>query len=249
MNEFKDILEKAVSVQDRSVDPAADIARGRGELRKRRMTRFGAGAAGMAVIAAVSGVLVTGGSDAGSTTPTLASTTAPTTAGATPESKDSLAGIQLVAYTGKQLPGYDVGFVPKGWEIQGGDDFTLTIAPKGFKDQDYNSFVGKIAVMLESKDAAGAEDYVPTEEELKSWGMEGESFESTTTEITVKGQEGKLRRDKETNSLPMVKVSFTDAKGHNVVVQGPLSLKWTDAQWVEFAEGVKVLGNAEAGVG
>ncbi|MCE0536882.1 hypothetical protein LWF15_15365 [Kineosporia rhizophila] len=246
MNELKDILDKAVSVQDRPVDPAADIARGRGELRKRRMTRFGAGAAGMAVIAAVSGVLVTGGSDGGSTPPALAGTTAPATTAA----KGSLPGIQLVAYTGEQLPGYDVGFVPKGWEIQGGDDFTLTIAPKGFKDQDYNSFVGKIAVMLESKDAAGAEeDYVPTDEELKSWGMEPGSLDSTTTEIEVSGQEGKLRRDKETNDSPMVKVSFTDAKGHNVVVQGPLSLGWTDAQWVEFAEGVKVLGNAEAGVG
>ena len=262
MNEIKSILDSAVTAHDGPVDPAADVARGRNQLRKRRMTGLGAGAAGLAVIAAVSGVLVTNGQGTGSTGPAAASSAspvtgvdtsgpagAPATTGATKSSKDVLDRIELVSYTGKQPPGYQVGLVPQGWEIQGVTNLVLVMAPKGFKDQDVNTWTGKIAVMLESQDAAAEEPV--TDENLEAWGMTREEFgEQVSSKVTVNGRKGTLTRDKSTNkNLPMVKVSFPDAKGHHVVVQGPLSLGWDDAQWVEFAEGVKVLKGAEAGKG
>jgi hypothetical protein len=252
MNNLKELLDNAVSVDDALVDPAADLARGHRGLRKRRAARAGVGAAGLAVLATVTGVVVTSTSQAPARGPAIAvprSSTAPdpgpTTVDASP---GKLSGIALVAYAGKQVPGYTVKLVPKGWEIQGGNNTTLTIAPKSFKNQDVNDWVGKIAVMLESKDAA--QDRTPiTKDDLKAWGMEGESLGSTESQVMVNGNKGSLLRDDSTNRRPMVRVSFPDSKGHHVVAQGPLSLHWSDAQWVEFAEGVTVLGNAEQGLG
>jgi hypothetical protein len=60
-----------------------------------------------------------------------------------------------VAYEGKQAPGYRVAEVPKGWEIQGGNAYALTIAPKDAADRNPDSFLGKLVVMLQSVDAGG----------------------------------------------------------------------------------------------
>ncbi|GLY29787.1 hypothetical protein [Kineosporia sp. NBRC 101731] len=251
MDDLKDILDRAVLMDDAPVDPSADLARARGQLRRRRMTRAGAGAAGLVVIAAVGGVLSTQGTQTVTPVPAIASAPAATTA-ATKD--DSLPGIALVAYTGEQVPGYQVGFVPKGWEIQGGSSTVLAIAPKGFKNQDINQWVGKIAVLLQSKDAAPDHEPV-TQADLEAWGMEGEDLETTVTEVTVNGHQAWLTRPKtpDRSRTPgrstSVSVDFTDDKGHNIVVQGPSSLNWNDTQWLKFAQSVKVLSNAEAGLG
>ena len=254
MDDLKSILEKAISVPDEAVDPAADLARGRGGLRKRRMQRLGAGAAGLAVVAAVGGVLVTGGGDAGTPAPATALTPSagPTTPGATDTTAPadhSLPAVALVAYTGKQVPGYRVGFVPKGWEIQGGDSTVLVIARKGFKNQDIHQWVGKLAVMLESKDAGTETPQPVTKDDLEAWGDDGTGFETTVTKVTVNGEDGWIQRDQSTDKKAMVSVTFSDTEGHRVVVQGPESLNWSDTQWLKFAVGTKVLVNAEAGLG
>ncbi|GAA3597144.1 hypothetical protein GCM10022223_10420 [Kineosporia mesophila] len=245
MDNLKDILDSAVLMEDAPVDPSADLARARGHLRRRRMTRAGAGAAGLVVIAAVGGALVASGTEKAATVPAIASAPATTTART---KDDSLPAIALVAYTGEQVPGYQVGFVPKGWEIQGGSSTVLAIAPKGFKNQDVHQWVGKIAVLLESKDASPDHEPV-TQADLEAWGMEGENLETTVAEVTVNGNQAWLTRPKTPDKSTTVSVAFADDKGHNVVVQGPSSLNWDDAQWIKFAQSVKVLKNAEAGRG
>lgn len=250
MNDVKNMLERAIPSHLTAVDPAADIARGRNALRKRRMTRLGAGASGLAVVAAVSGVLISGGT--GTTepqTPAAASTTtaAPTPGKARPEA--ATPSIALVAYTGEQVPGYRVGFVPKGWEIQGGNNSALVIAKKGFKNQDINSYESKIAVMLQSADAGNEPPTPITQEDIESWGMEGEMTPTTVEEVSVSSRQGWITRPTGKEKSATVVVSFADAKDNQVIVQGPVALGWDDAQWVKFAESAKVLTNAEPGVG
>ena len=46
-----------------------------------------------------------------------------------------------------------------------------------------------------------------------------------------------------------LQLSYQDANGHEVMIQAPLSLHWTDAQLGQFAAGVHVNASAEAGVG
>jgi len=254
MNEMKMLLDSAVPTGNEPVDPAADLARGRRRRHKRQMTRAWAGAAGLAVVAAATGIVVTTG-PTGSTgpgepaPPRAAGAPAGTPSATTGSSpRGQLPAVELVAYTGKQVPGYAVKSVPEGWEIQGGSNTVLTIAPKGFKNKNINEWVGKIAVMLESKDAA-FDDRPITEEDLKAWGMEGSDLARTTSKVTVNGKDGSISRQTKVDPTSTVSVSFPDAKGHHVVAQGPASLGWTDAQWAEFAEGVTVLRNAEQGAG
>src|SRR5207302_1273442 len=61
--------------------------------------------------------------------------------------------IKLVKWEGTQPPGYQVAWMPKGWVVQGSTPFALTIAPPGDKDKSPDSFVGKLVVMLQSRDA------------------------------------------------------------------------------------------------
>lgn len=248
MNEMKMLLDSAVPTENEPVDPAADLSRGRRRQHKRQMTRAWTGAAGLAVVAAATGIVVTTGptEPAPPRAATAPAGTLSATTGSTP--RGQLPAIELVAYTGKQVPGYAVKSVPEGWEIQGGSNTVLTIAPKGFKNKDVNEWVGKIAVMLESKDAAADERPI-TEEDLKAWGMEGSDLARTTSKVTVNGNDGSISRQTKVDPTSTVNVSFPDAKGHHVVAQGPASLGWTDAEWAKFAEGVTVLRNAEQGVG
>lgn len=247
MNDFKNLLDSALPQQETPVDPAADIARGRGALRKRRMTRLGVGASGLAIVAAVSGVLIT---NDGSTIPANPKSPVPAAvASSAPTVEETLPGVALVAYTGEQVPGYKVGFVPKGWEIQGGSNTVLTIAPEGFKNQKINEWVGKIAVMLESADASKEMPAPTTREDLEAWGLEDEMSPTTVVPVKVKGEDGWIIRPTGNEKSAAVSVTFPDASGHTIVVQGPLTLGWDDAQWIKFAESVKVLKNAEAGRG
>ncbi len=133
--------------------------------------------------------------------------------------------------------------------IQGGDSTVLVIALKGFENKDIHQWVGKMAVQLQSADAGTEAPQPVTKEDLEAWGDDGTGFETTVTKVTVNGQDGWISRDQSTDKKAMVSVTFSDTKGHHVVVQGPEWLNWTDAKWIKFAEGVKVLGNAEAGRG
>ena len=237
MHDMKNLLSLALddpmAPAPGPADPQADLLRGRRVLRRVRATRA-TGAAAAAALLGV-GVLVAfpavrGGLDPGvgtgrSTGSALAAPSVrqtppndPATAGTAP----AVLTVALVAYSGEQVPGYRVREVPEGWEIQGGDAYALTLAPKGAKDQDVNSFVGKIAVMLESKDAGAPEG----------------------SSQPVGGRRGWLSIQGDTMIL-----HFTDASAHGVVIQAPTSLGWDGARLARFAEGVTVLHNAAQGVG
>lgn len=136
MNDLKDLFELALtdggaSPGDGPADPAADLARGKKLLARRRCRRvFGAAAVTAAVAAGVV-------------------TTVPGGPGA-PD------GIRLVAYTGAQPPGYTVTVIPADWVIQGSNPFALVIAPANAPDSDPDVFVGKLIVTQEAFDQAGS---------------------------------------------------------------------------------------------
>ena len=144
MTELKDILEQALADghgpdPGRGVEPAADLARGRTLLRRRRRLGLAGLAGGAAAVAAI-------------TVPLTAGTGHQPGPGTT---RPAAAGIALVAYRGTQPPGYQVAEVPRGWVIQGGNAFVLVLAPQGDKDTSINAFAGKLVVMLQSRDATG----------------------------------------------------------------------------------------------
>lgn len=137
---------------------------------------------------------------------------------------DTTSAIQFVAYSGDQPAGFEVATVPDGWKLQGVNSYVLLIAPPSGVDPSLDVFVGKIAVMLESQDASGP--------------YEGK-------EIEVGDSTGVISRPGDGYG----QLHWSDAKGHNLVVQWPDEGQWTDAQIADFAAGVQVTGDAKAGRG
>jgi hypothetical protein len=207
----------------RPVDPAADIARGRRLLLRRRAVRAGGVAASAAVCAGLASYALAGGGPGTGTPPVTAGRDRPAATGPSAGSSAELPSIALVAYNGDQVPGYRVAEVPRGWEVQGGNAFALTIAPEGAADRNPDSFAGKLVVMLQSRDAG-----VP----------------DTGTSQPVEGRPGRLDVQGDTQML-----TYQRADGRWVVIQAPTSLGWDGDRIARFATGVEVLGNAEAGRG
>ena len=230
MTDLKSLLE--LSLNDRAglapggpVDPTGDLARGRHLLRRRRRAVLSAGAAGAAGVAVVALVLANAGPSAaghpavatrpsGAVHPSAAVhpsghplTTAP-------------ASVALVAYNGQQAPGYQVAKVPKGWVIQGGNPFVLTIAPADDPDKSVDVFVGKLVVMLQSRDASDPSGPGRPQQ--------------------VAGRPGHFDVQGDTQIL-----TYQDAKGHWIVIQAPVSLGWDSNVLAEFAAGAQVLHNAQ----
>ena len=131
--------------------------------------------------------------------------------------------IKLVSYQGYQAPGYQVSEVPRGWVVQGSNAFALTVAPAGDPDKSVDSFVGKIAVMLKSRD---------------------EPAPKGQPNLQVAGRPGFLDRQGDTWIL-----LYQDPSGLWVDIQFPAKLGWDAPQFARFAAGVKVLGNAQPGRG
>ncbi|NLT57100.1 MAG: hypothetical protein GXX79_21570 [Actinomycetales bacterium] len=213
MNTLKDMLELAVGdghgpEPGRAVDPAPDLARGRARLHRRR-TAVLSGTAAVAVTLGVAPLAANLGN-------------APPTSGheaSTRSTTASLEPIALVAYTGEQAPGYRVAEVPQGWVVQGGDAYKLTIGLEGTEDTEPDSFLGKIVVMLQSRDAGE-----PT-------GGVAQPVDGRPGWLVVEG--------------PTQMLTYRDADGRWMVVQAPVSLGWDGARLARFAAGVEVLGNAE----
>lgn len=132
------------------------------------------------------------------------------------------AGLRLVDYTGDQQPGFTVTKVPAGFVLQGATPSSLDVA-RADDHSDLNSFQDKLVVMLQSKDA---------------------SFRRTGRPVQVHGATGYLH----TEPGAATTLEYLDGP-HDVVVQAWTSLGLTDAQIVEFAEGVTVTSAATAGVG
>ena len=155
MYDVKDILAAALDRgpgPGQPVNPAGDLARGRRLLRRRWLTGL-AGAAGVA--AGITAVVLTLGPAGPAAThpgPAAGQHTRHHEVPAAPGHHPAKRAIKLVSYQGYQAPGYQVSEVPRGWVVQGSNAFALTVAPADDPDKSVDSFVGKIAVMLKSRD-------------------------------------------------------------------------------------------------
>lgn len=195
----------------------ADLTRGKRALRRRRAVQ-GAGASVFAV-AALAAVVAYGTNDR-SAAP--AHQAAPGPAPATAPAVTT----KLVAYQGEQPAGFKIDKVPAGWELQGASDSVLTLAPIGTKDKNIDSFVGKIAVMLQSKD----DKQTPTGTNVTVAGKPGV--------INVPADGGNTRNlwVKQPNGIWLL-AQIWDASG------------WSTDEIVEFGAGLHVLPGAVQGVG
>jgi hypothetical protein len=126
----------------------------------------------------------------------------------------------LVAYTGVQQPGFVVSKVPEGFVLQGATPFSLDVA-RADDHSDLSVFVDKLVVMLESRDAG----------------------EPTGTPVKVGRYDGWIRTSDGAQTLTY------DADDRRIVVQAWTSLGLSDAQVIEFAEGVTVTAEAQQSVG
>jgi hypothetical protein len=237
VNDVKDLFELALSdtgapPPDQRPDPAADLARGRRLHRRRRRHQL-AGVAGVTAVA-LGGVLVPLSLSAGTPAPTphhTAAVAAPSSTGrsgaASPATAPDTLPVQrvaLVVWEGTQPPGYRVSFMPKGWVVQGSTPYALTMAPANAKDKDPDSFLGKLVVMLQSRDATAPPS---------SWAWQ-----------PVNGRAGRFDVQDGTQIL-----IFKAAGGQWVDIQAPVSLGWTSAELAKFGGGVQVLGAAQQGRG
>ena len=226
MNDVKDMLAAALDRgpgPGQPVNPAGDLARGRRLLRRRWLTGL-AGAAGVA--AGITAVVLTLGPAGPAAThpgPAASQHTRHHEVPAAPGHHPAKRAIKLVSYQGYQAPGYQVSEVPRGWVVQGSNAFALTVAPADDPDKSVDSFVGKIAVMLKSRD---------------------EPAPKGQPNLQVAGRPGFLDRQGDTWIL-----LYQDPSGLWVDIQFPAKLGWDAPQFARFAAGVKVLGNAQPGRG
>jgi hypothetical protein len=191
---------------------ASDLRRGRDALVTRHRRRAGAAAIGVVAVSSLSYALASGGSSR------APQAVVPRTV-VTHASGKATSTIQLLAYNGKQLPGYSVTRVPKGYVLQGISGSVLDIAESG-DHSPLDSFDGKLVVML--NDHAG-----PT----------------TGTPASVSGHPGRI--DDQDGVLTL---TYSDGT-HNVAVQSWSNIHLSREQLVQFAEGVTVLPSAQVGHG
>lgn len=130
--------------------------------------------------------------------------------------------VALVAYEGEQPEGFEVAVIPEGFFVQGSHEFSFTIAPDGDTTHP-DGYENKLVVMLESQSKAPGD-------------IEGEP-------VQVGDAAGGIRSSAEATTLEFMQGDF------DVVVQMWASVGLTDEQLVEFAEGITVTDQAQAGVG
>ena len=201
----------------------ADLARGRGALRRRRVFQSAAGSAFAVAAVAAAFAFATSGGAVPSPGATQPQAKAPATATEAPQSGPS---IELVSYKGDQPKGFILDKVPDGWEVQGVDAGVLTLAPIGIADQEMHSFQGKVAVMLQSVDEHGA----PNGKKVKVGKYTGYlgKYQDQTTGFNLLVDRGKE---------PRLQIQVWDDLG------------WTGDQVVEFAAGITVTKDAQPGHG
>ena len=235
MNDLKDLLELALTDRPgldpaQQVDPAGDLARGRGLLRRRRLVGVAGAATAVVVVALVPWAIhASGGGPAvgAHASSTVRSAPRPGSASSTEPASNPPAtpvhSIALIAYQGQQPPGYQVAEVPSGWVVQGGNAYALVVAPQDDKDTSIDSFIGKLVVMLQSQ---------------------GVGAPTVGTSQPVAGRPGRFDVQGNTQIL-----TYQGADGRWVVIQAPTSLGWDSTRLAQFAAGVQVLGNAQPGQG
>jgi hypothetical protein len=205
---------------------ASDLRRGR-DARvtrgRRRAGAAGAAALGVVAVSSLSYALASGGSSRAPQA-VVPHTVVPRTVvrhtpgNATSTSKSTPA-FQLMDYRGRQLPGYTVKQVPRGYVLQGISGSVLDIAASG-DHSPLDSFDGKLVVML--NDFTG-----PT----------------TGTPVSVSGHPGRI-----SDQDGVLALTYSDGT-HNVDVQSWSNIHLSRDQLVQFAEGVTVLPSAQVGHG
>ncbi len=108
--------------------------------------------------------------------------------------------------------------------MQGSNPYRLTIAPAHHPSTNPDDFIGKLVVMLLSRDATSP----PAE----------------GTPQPVNGRPGMFNVQGDIQSL-----TFQIVGGQWVVVQAPVSLGWNSAELARFASGVQVRVTAQQGRG
>jgi hypothetical protein len=222
---MKDLLNLALDeapAPSVPVDPRADLARGRRLVRRRRML----GAAGVTAAMAL-GALVPLALQAGTTAPGHSEAVKPSAASSLSSPSISRGSIALVAWTGRQPPGYRVSWLPKGWVVLGSVPAALTIGPAGDKDTDPYSFLGKLTVLLQSADVHSPPPGASQPVNSRPGVFQSAAQAGGDTEI----------------------LTFQVASGKWVQVQAPMTLGWNSAELAKFAAGVVVLAAAQAGHG
>ncbi|MEV6350916.1 hypothetical protein [Actinoplanes sp. NPDC051851] len=206
----------------------ADLARGKGALRRRRALQAATGSAFAIVVAAAAIAFTSTGTPAVSTPVATGTTATGTTATA--------AAFDLVAYKGEQPKGFSIDKVPAGWEVQGISESALTLGPIGAEphnsdappgddtaDDDPDSFVGKAVVMLQSLDEEGT--------------PEGESVKVGDVTATLVDKQG-------AHTLYVPQES-----GINIQIQVWDTIGWSADDIAAFAETIHVNPNAKQGRG
>jgi len=193
---------------------ASDLRRGHDAQITRRRRRTGAAGAatlGVVAIGSLSYALASGGNSRApqAIAPRTAVTRTPST----------VPTIELAAYRGRQLPGYTVRQVPKGYVLQGISDSVLDVAESG-DHSSLDTFIGKLVVML--NDHPGSTAGAP---------------------VSVSGHPGHI-----VDTDGVLVLTYSDGT-HNVEVQAWSNVHISRDQLVQFAEGVTVLPNAQEGHG
>ena len=214
----------------------ADLARGRKALRRRRAAQTIAGSAfGVAALVAAFTVATTG-------------TNAPPAA----DRPAVVSAAKLVAYKGAQPKGFTVDKVPDGWFIQSDENYSLVLAPDKARNPgpdvnpstqplfDKHSYVGKITIMLESKDQNG-----PSREgkAVKTGDKEGVLLKSLRG-VTPDGPAPTAAGGDTGWELWLKQPS-----GVHLIVQYWQGLGLSEDQMVELGAGVHVHADAEQTVG
>lgn len=212
----------------------ADLGRGRRALRRRRTTQTVAGSV-LGVAALVTAfTLGNPAADTGSH---------PAAVGDRPSvGAFSKAALRLAAYKGVQPKGFTVDTVPDGWYVQTDNKYNLLIAPDRAKNPgpnvnpskaplyDPNSFVDKIGIYLQSRDAGGPRKGTP----VKVGDMAG---------VLVKSKPGMTPDGPESpaaNGDPGWQLWVKQPSGVYLVVQFWQGLALSKSQMIEIAAGVHV---------
>lgn len=242
MSDLRTLLHEAAGAAP--VAPAAavverDLARGRRALARRQRIRWAVVPTGLAA-AAAAGLLIVGPNLPAPAPPAVAVGTAPSISVPPATGADLSAKISLIAYTGTQPAGYTIDRVPEGWEIQNVDRYSLVIAPIGAKDQDPNSFAGKILIgkanQMEVKvPRPGAKDLAVGD--------------VTARLFTFEEPESPAGAGPAAKEAPTQGLLLPAGKGSHLIFQIPGSLNWDAATVADFAAGVRLTANAKAADG
>lgn len=179
-HDLDDLLHHVAGTPSRPTDSAADLARARAGLRRRRQRRFSAGLGGLTAVA-VLGVGATAVLTQQDTpaSPSQSVAPAPEPVPAAPD------GIRLVDQSLEAGP-YTFGATPEGWVVENVGRFGVTIVPDdGSVDPDPDVFTGKLVVMFDRNGLGGG----PTiEKDGRTFVTRGDSGYTTVSTATLPGE-------------------------------------------------------------